>query len=192
MHSETTDDTVTDMKLSNFPVLIPAFTARVSHTRHPLPHSPPSHSRLTTQIFIDRPLTISEDLLNIPFLPNAGSLVSEPSYPFPLTATFIQGSDYLRRDQDGQHVRLEVASIARSEDTGALVRFGYTGVVGLLGDEGRVIRGDCNATTTGFGNACELAPFFLNLLLSHPVLRIVDPSISTKPLKLIRPFQPRP
>lgn len=167
MLSETTDNIVTDMKFSNFPVLIPAFTAHVSRSHHPLSTPPPFHSSLTTQIFIDRPLSISEDLLNIPFLSNAGSLVSEPSYPFPLTATFIQGSDYLRRDQDGQHVRLEVASIARSEENGALVRLGYTGVVSMLGDEGRVIRGDGNATTTGFGNACEIAPFSLNRFPLH-------------------------
>ena len=87
--------------------------------------------------------------------------MSEPSYPFPMRATFIHGSDYLRRDQDGQHVRLEVSSTARDDDNGALVRFSYNGIVAMSGDEGKVIRGDGNATTTGFGNACGYQ-FFVN------------------------------
>lgn len=53
---------------------------------------------------------------------------------------------------------LDVSSVARDE-SGALLMFNYNGVVGMTGDEGKVIRGDGNATTTGFGNACEL-PFF--------------------------------
>ncbi|KAF5006138.1 hypothetical protein FDECE_7476 [Fusarium decemcellulare] len=120
------------MKLTNFPILIPAFTA---------------------QIYIDTPLVIKADLLNIPFVPKMGTLVSEPGYEPPLEAAFVQGSDFLRRDPDGQRVRLDVSSVAHDASSGAMVRFSYNGVVGLMGDEGRVIRGDANATTTGFGNA---------------------------------------
>lgn len=54
-------------------------------------------------------------------------------------------------------MRLEVTSTARDDDSRALVRFSYTGVVAMDGDEGKVIRGDENATTTGFGNACEIS-----------------------------------
>ncbi|KAF4461354.1 hypothetical protein FALBO_11844 [Fusarium albosuccineum] len=122
------------MKLTNFPILIPAFTA---------------------QIYIDTPLVIKADLLNIPFVPKMGTLVSEPGYEPPLEAAFVQGSDFLRRDPDGQRVRLDVSSVAHDTSSGAMVRFSYNGVVGLMGDEGRVIRGDANATTTGFGNACR-------------------------------------
>jgi hypothetical protein len=84
-----------------------------------------------------------------------GTLVSEPGYEPPIKATFIQGSDFLRRDPDGQWVKLEVSSVAR-DISGAMLRFSYNGVVDMEGDEGKVIRGDANATTTGFGNACEL------------------------------------
>ncbi|KAF7548692.1 hypothetical protein G7046_g8585 [Stylonectria norvegica] len=119
------------MKIANFPILIPAFTA---------------------QIYIATPLAITNDLLNIPFVPNTGTLISEPSYGHALHATFVHGSDYIRRDPDGQYVRLDVTSTAR-DDTGALLRFSYNGIVGMAGDEGKVIRGDRNATTTGFGNA---------------------------------------
>ncbi|KAK7425626.1 hypothetical protein QQZ08_007842 [Neonectria magnoliae] len=119
------------MKFANFPILIPAFTARIC---------------------IDTPLPITADLLNIPFLPRAGTIVSEPDYRPALRATFVHGSDFLRRDPDGQIVRLDVTSVAR-DSSGALLRFNYNGVVGMTGDEGKVIRGEDNATTTGFGNA---------------------------------------
>lgn len=109
------------------------------------------------QIFIDTPLPITKDLLNIPFLSNSGTIVSEAGYPYPLHATFIHGSDFLRRDRDGQHVRLDVTSTAR-DDTGALLRFSYNGIVGMAGEEGKVIRGDKNATTTGFGSVCKRNP----------------------------------
>ncbi|KAK5990672.1 hypothetical protein PT974_08941 [Cladobotryum mycophilum] len=120
------------MKFSNFPILIPAFTAKIP---------------------IDNPLTITSELVNIPFLPHRGNLTSEPSYPYPLRATFIHGSDYLSRDRNGQHVKLSVQSTARDEITGALLRFAYSGVVTLSGETGKVIAGDKNATTTDFGNA---------------------------------------
>ncbi|CAG7561676.1 unnamed protein product [Fusarium equiseti] len=119
------------MKLTNFPVLIPAFTA---------------------QIAIRDPLIISSNLVNIPFVPNAGTLISEPGYEPSIDAKFIHGSDFLRRDPDGQWVKLEVTSVAH-DTSGAMMRFSYNGVVYTEGDEGKVIRGDANATTTGFGNA---------------------------------------
>ena len=120
------------------------------------------HSTNKIQICIDTPLAIKADLLNIPFLSRAGTLTSEPDYRPPLRATFVHGSDFLRRDPDGQMVRLDVTSVARDE-SGALLRFSYNGVVGMTGAEGKVIRGDDNATTTGFGNACEFVgqPFLV-------------------------------
>ncbi|KAM5355851.1 hypothetical protein ACJ41O_002497 [Fusarium nematophilum] len=136
------------MKFANFPILIPAFTA---------------------QIYIDVPLVISTDLLNIPFLPNVGTLVSEPGYEPRLKATFVHGSDFLRRDPDGQRVRLDVSSVGRDE-AGAMFRFNYNGVVGMTGDEGKVIRGDGNATTTGFGNAFVQARFETD----NPLLKALE------------------
>jgi hypothetical protein len=136
------------------------------------PISPTERGHWTNnlQICIDTPLAITADLLNIPFLSRAGTLTSEPDYRPPLRATFVHGSDFLRRDPDGQMVRLDVTSVARDE-SGALLRFSYNGVVGMTGAEGKVIRGDDNATTTGFGNACELlGRTFLVELLYRPVL----------------------
>ncbi|KAF5657326.1 hypothetical protein FHETE_10487 [Fusarium heterosporum] len=104
------------MKLTNFPALVPAFTA---------------------QIPINDPLIISSSLLNIPFIANAGTLVSEPGYEPPLEATFIHGSDFIRRDPDGQWVKLDVTSVAR-DASGAMLRFSYNGVVDMEGDEGKI------------------------------------------------------
>jgi hypothetical protein len=109
------------------------------------------------QIAIKDPLIISSSLLNIPFVHNDGTLISEPGYELSIDAKFIHGSDFLRRDPDGQWVKLEVTSVAR-DTSGAIMRFSYNGVVDMAGDEGKVIRGDANATTTGFGNACEFTP----------------------------------
>lgn len=107
------------------------------------------------QIQIDTPLAITPSLLNIPFLPYSGSLTSAPGYPYQINARFIHGSDYLRLDPDEQHVRLDVRATAQDKHTGALLLLVYHGVVDITGAEGLVIRGDENAHTTGFGNACK-------------------------------------
>ncbi|KAL2209928.1 hypothetical protein CC79DRAFT_1365346 [Sarocladium strictum] len=120
------------MKLSHFPVLIPAFTA---------------------QIEIDTPLAITPSLLNIPFIPYSGSIISAPDYPYQIHARFIHGADYLRLDADDRHVRLDVRATAQDTDTGGLLLLNYNGIVDITGDEGLIIRGDDNAHTTGFGNA---------------------------------------
>lgn len=136
---------------------------RFYHSIYAVLIRPRASSQLTfCQIYIDTPLPITADLLNIPFLPSAGTLISEPDYRPALRATFVHGSDFLRRDSDGQIVRLDVTSVAR-DATGALLRFNYNGVVGMTGDEGKIIRGDVNATTTGFGNACEWTLWWLSL-----------------------------
>ena len=160
------------MKFAHFPILIPAFTAQVSP---PPPLSPSlrvSHQLSNgghLQIEIDTPLAVTADLLSIPFLPRSGSITSEPSYPYRLRAFFIHGSDFLRRDADGDHVRLDVASTAQDTITGALLKFTYNGVVDVTGDEGKVIRGDENATTTGFGNACE---YYGSAVACHGLWRV--------------------
>src|SRR6478735_7657095 len=100
-------------------------------------------------------MSISKSLINIPFHSYSGSLTSTPGYPHRLNARFIQGSDYLRLDPDGRNVRLDVRSTAQDMDTGALLTFSYNGIVDITGAEGMVIRGEADAHTTGFGNACK-------------------------------------
>ncbi|TDZ74460.1 hypothetical protein CTRI78_v000766 [Colletotrichum trifolii] len=77
--------------MSNFLKLIPAFTLGIRlgtplPNRAPSPRAPPRSSRA-------------------PFLPAAGALVSEPTYPLRLDAVFLHGSDLLRFGPDGAHAR---------------------------------------------------------------------------------------
>jgi hypothetical protein len=139
------------MKLSHFPALIPAFTAQVSG----LDRVDASYYLTLFQIEIDTPLAITPSLLNIPFIPYSGSIISAPDYPYQIHARFIHGSDYLHLDLDERHVRLDVRATAQDTDTGGLLLLNYNGIVDITGDEGLIIRGDDNAHTTGFGNACK-------------------------------------
>jgi hypothetical protein len=94
-------------------------------------------------------------LIHVPFLANVGGLVSEASYPIKVDAVFVHGADYIRADPDGAHVRLEVSSVLRDRATGALIRYDYTGTIDVTGGAGKVLRGEPDAATTDFGDACE-------------------------------------
>ncbi|KAK4199116.1 hypothetical protein QBC40DRAFT_282537 [Triangularia verruculosa] len=118
--------------MSGFPKLIPAFTARVA---------------------IEPPTSIAPNLVHVPFIPSAGSIVSESSYPIQVNAPILHGADYITTSPDAKTVKLEVQSIAKDSATGARIRFNYTGTVALLGAAGKVLKGDPSAATTGFGEA---------------------------------------
>lgn len=80
---------------------------------------------------------------------------SEPGYPHKLDAKFVHGADYIKFDPDGKNARLEVQSLLKDEITGGLVRLNYTGTVSMSGDMGKVLRGDADAASTGFGDGCR-------------------------------------
>ncbi|KAH8808291.1 hypothetical protein F5884DRAFT_857830 [Xylogone sp. PMI_703] len=122
--------------MSNFPKLVPAFTALIE---------------------IDPPLaagTVSRhgSSLNIvPFKPNSGSLKSEPNYPIQIDAVFAQGSDFIRADPSGKHLRLNVNS-ALNDKSGAVISYSYTGTITLTPEILAVLGGSPEAKTTEFGN----------------------------------------
>jgi hypothetical protein len=95
----------------------------------------------------------------VPFLSEGGTIVSEPSYPIQLNAAITHGADYIKAFPDGRHVRLDVQSTAHDAATGALVRFIYTGKISTLGPAGKVLRGEADAATTPFGDACKCFSF---------------------------------
>ena len=101
------------------------------------------------------PLTIA------PFAPSGG-IKSEPGYPIAMDATFIHGSDYIRQDSSGKHVRLDVNSVLKDK-SGALVKFTYSGIIALTAPTGAVLGGSADAKTTDFGDASELCFFHLTL-----------------------------
>jgi len=121
--------------MSGFPRLIPAFTARISI-------SPPSHVGSLR----------SGSQTHVAILPDTGFLQSEPGYPIQVDAIFVHGSDYIRADPDGQHVRLEVSSLLKDK-SGGFIRYSYTGTVRMDGQAAKVLSGDAGAVTTDFGEA---------------------------------------
>jgi hypothetical protein len=66
---------------------------------------------------------------------------------------FAHGADYIKVDPDGKHARLDVQSVLKDKATGGLIRYNYTGTITLAGPAGKVLRGDADAKTTGFGEA---------------------------------------
>lgn len=79
---------------------------------------------------------------------------SEPGYPIPVDATFVHGSDYIRQDASQKHVRLDVNSLLRDQ-SGAMIKFDYSGVIELTPPTGAALAGAEGAKTTDFGDASE-------------------------------------
>ncbi|TLD25140.1 hypothetical protein PspLS_05510 [Pyricularia sp. CBS 133598] len=128
--------------MSGFPKLIPAFTAEVPIT------APTSIGS-----------TRSGGLVHAGFVPEAGSLKSEPGYPVQVDAVFLHGSDYIRPDPDQRHVRLEVSSLMRDAKSGAHFRFDYRGTASTTGQAGLVLAGSPEAKTTEFGEVFTQVSF---------------------------------
>ncbi|KAK3337016.1 hypothetical protein B0T19DRAFT_437708 [Cercophora scortea] len=123
--------------MAEFPKLIPAFSVHVA-IEPPKPVGPTA---------------TGGHLTHVSFVPNSGFIRSEPGYSIPLDAVFLHGADFIKADPDGSHVRLEVQSVAQDSHDDALVRFNYTGTIGMGGPAGKVLRGEADAATTGFGEA---------------------------------------
>ncbi|KAK2626888.1 hypothetical protein QTJ16_004063 [Diplocarpon rosae] len=124
--------------MSNFPKLIPAFTANIA---------------------IDPPVAVGAvsrgaPLVVVPFLTQHCYLRSEPDYPIKVDAVFVHGSDFspqIRQDPVGGHVRLEVNSIL-SDKSGAFISYKYSGIIKVTPEIGAVLAGDPLARTTSFGD----------------------------------------
>lgn len=121
--------------MSNFPKLIPAFTA------HIVLNAPVTVGALSN----GTPLTVA------PFAPS-GFLKSEPSYPVSVDAAFLHGADFIRGDPSGKHVRLDVNSILKDK-SGAVISFKYSGIINVTEGVAAVLSGHADAKTTEFGDA---------------------------------------
>ncbi len=75
-----------------------------------------------------------------------------------MDAAFVHGSDYIRGDPDGEHVRLEVSSLMKDSKTGAFLRYNYTGTIAMGGPAAKVLTGHPEAATTSFGEVCQSRP----------------------------------
>jgi hypothetical protein len=95
-------------------------------------------------------------LVLAPFASSSGSLKSEPDYPIKVDATFVHGSDYIRHDPSGEHVRLDVNSVLKNNiGPPTLIKFSYTGIIKLTEGSAAVLQGKGEPKTTDFGDACK-------------------------------------
>lgn len=122
--------------MSSFPKLIPAFTTLIEIDPA---ITAPSVSRHGSSLNI------------VPFKPNSGSLRSEPNYPIQIDAVFAHGSDFIRADPSGKHLRLNVNSVLKDK-SGAVVSYSYTGIITLTPEILAVLGGSPEAKTTEFGS----------------------------------------
>jgi len=121
--------------MSTFPRLVPAFT---------------------THIVLDPPVSVGAvssgaPLTVAPFASENSFLRSEDDYPIKVDAIFAHGSDFIRQDPSGKHLRLDVTSVLKDK-TGSVISFKYSGIITLTPEIGAVLGGSKDAKTTEFGN----------------------------------------
>jgi len=66
--------------------------------------------------------------------------------------TSNQGSDFIRKDPSGKHVRLDVNSVLKDK-SGAIISYKYSGIIELTPGSAAVLTGNKDAKTTDFGDA---------------------------------------
>jgi hypothetical protein len=141
------------------PVSISPLSPFKSSTLIPLPLHPQKQPPNLPQVVLDASVSVGAvsstgPLTLAPFTPNAGSLKSESGYPVQVDAVFLHGSDLIRQDASGKHVRLDVNSVLKDK-SGALIKFTYEGLININAETGAVLMGSPEAKTTGFGDASE-------------------------------------
>jgi hypothetical protein len=94
------------------------------------------------------PLTV------VPFTSENSFLRSEPGYPVKVDAVFVLGSDFIRGDPSGKHVRLDVNSVLKDK-SGAFISYRYSGIIDMKPGSTAVLTGSNDAKTTDFGDVCK-------------------------------------
>jgi len=121
--------------MSGFPKLIPAFTTHIVLD--------PAFS--VGSVSKSGPLTV------VPFTSENSFLRSEPGYPVKVDATFVHGSDFIRGDPSGKHVRLDVNSVLKDKG-GAIISYRYSGIIEMKPGPTAVLTDSKDAKTTDFGD----------------------------------------
>ena len=85
---------------------------------------------------------------------SSGFLKSESSYPIKVDAVFAHGSDFIRQDPSGKHVRLDVNSVLKDK-SGAVISYRYSGIIAVTPATGLALSFSPDAKTTEFGDACK-------------------------------------
>lgn len=74
--------------------------------------------------------------------------------PIKVNAIFAHGSDFIRQDPSGKHIRLDVTSVLKDESD-AVISYKYSGIINLTPGVIAVLSKSEDAKTTAFGDACE-------------------------------------
>ncbi|KAH8599703.1 hypothetical protein B0O99DRAFT_323597 [Bisporella sp. PMI_857] len=120
----------------SFPNLIPAFVTHIVLD--------PAFS--IGDISSGGPLTV------VPFASEDSYLRSVENYPIKVDAIFVHGSDFIRQDPSGSHIRLNVNSVLRDR-TSALLSFKYDGIIKVTPYVAAVLGGSPDTASTEFGDA---------------------------------------
>lgn len=86
---------------------------------------------------------------------------SVQGYPIHVNSVFIHGSDFIRQDPSGKHVRLDVNSVLK-DVSGAILSFKYTGIINMTPGVAAIFGDSPDAATTPFGDACKLFSFLVD------------------------------
>ncbi|TVY28108.1 hypothetical protein LHYA1_G002730 [Lachnellula hyalina] len=109
-----------------------------------------------THIVLDPPIAVGSvskgaPLTIAPFASTNSYLRSEANYPIKIDAVFAHGSDFIRQDPSGKHLRLDVNSVLKDK-SGAVISYKYSGVMTLTPAIGAVLQGAADAKSTDFGD----------------------------------------
>ncbi|EFW99835.1 hypothetical protein CMQ_153 [Grosmannia clavigera kw1407] len=143
----------------SFPKTIPAFTVKIPITAPSAIGTAKSGSLNQVAFLVDHP---------------GGGITTEPGYPIQLDAKWVHGSDFIRADPDGKHLRLSVNSVLQQrDDPSAMLSFSYTGIIQLGGAADKVLSGAADAKTTDFGEVFSHHTFETG----HPSLRALESKV---------------
>ncbi|KIH94933.1 hypothetical protein SPBR_03856 [Sporothrix brasiliensis 5110] len=142
--------------MSSFPKLIPAFTARIPIRAADAVGSSKGGLNLVRFVSVDEG--------------HGGSLVSEPGYPVAVDAQFVHGADYIRPEDDGKRLRLNVNSVLKQKGSDdALLNYTYTGLIEITDEIAKVLSGAPGAASTPQGQVFTQ----VNFESGHPSLKVL-------------------
>ncbi|KAI1738085.1 hypothetical protein F4680DRAFT_427088 [Xylaria scruposa] len=103
---------------------------------------------------------------------NDGTIETVPGFEPAFKAKVVFGADWFRVDADGNHARIDLRGIARSEN-GCTIDFRAAGVVDMTTEIRKILSGDPSAATIPFGSITASHTF----LVADPALKIFENGI---------------
>ncbi|KAL9124509.1 MAG: hypothetical protein Q9217_006163 [Psora testacea] len=101
-----------------------------------------------------------------------GTIESVPGYEPAFKAKVDFGADWLSFDPDGNHARIDLKGMARTEQ-GHAIDFRYRGVIKMPPEVGKLFNGDPTMVTVPFGHATGSHTFYV----ADPALKDLENSV---------------